>query len=478
MRTLLRVLSEDDLNRIHEETLNILSNTGVRVDTARGREYLLQAGAGVDQDSHIVRFPRYLIEQCLNSAPKGFTLGGRRPGNTIAMNRGDCAIILDGGAVYTFDAAAGIRRPASLEDWYLATRLGDCLDDVDVYWSMVEGCWGHSPADTIAYWRAIFQNFSKHVQDSTLTPGESRWMLEVLAVVFGSQEVVRKLCPVSFLLCPASPLIIEAAYTDAYLETLDWGIPAAVMTMPLLGISSPGSLISELLLVNCETLAMLCLIQSAKPGTPFIYAAVPAITDLRTGRYGSGEVEHSLLGAAVTELARYYELPVEASVGGSDQSVPGIQAGYERALNYALPVLSQPDLLVAPGLLGGSTVFCPEQLIIDLEVIRRCKRLSEGMGTSGEKWLAEVISSLGPGANFLSQKSTRVQAHSGEIYFSNLGHHGTYESWRQDGSPDLLVDIHHEIEKMIKLHQPLPLSEDMERALAGLENRARMVQVH
>ena len=139
-------------------------------------------------------------------------------------------------------------------------------------------------------------------------------------------------------------------------------------------------LISELMLANCETLAMLCLVQSAAPGTPFIYAAIPVVADMRTGRYGSGEVENSLFGAAVTEMARFYQLPVEASAGGSDHSIPGIQSAYERALNFSLPILAKPDLLVAPGLLGGSTIFSPEQLMIDLEVIRRCKRLSQGIG--------------------------------------------------------------------------------------------------
>jgi trimethylamine---corrinoid protein Co-methyltransferase len=473
METLLRVLSEDECSQVHEETLKILFETGVRIDTARGRGYLKQAGAVVDEISHIVRMPRQLVEECLRQAPKEFNLGARRPDKSIPMNRGRCAVILDGGAIYTYDAEAGVRRPATLDDWYLATRLGDYLDDIDVYWSVIEGCWGHLAGDTVAYWKAIFQNFSKHVQDATMTPEQSRWMLEVLQVVFGGREEFRKTLPVSFVLCPASPLIIEAGYTDAYLETLEWGIPAAVMTMPLLGISGPASLISELVLANCETIAMLCLIQAAAPGTPFIYAAAPVIADMHSGRFGSGEVEHSLLGAAVTEIARMYGLPVEASVGGSDHHVPCIQAGYERALNYTLPILARPDLLVAPGLLGGSTIFSPEQLIIDVEVIRRCKRLCQGIGSSTEKWLGEVIATIGSGGNYLTHNSTRRIVRSGEVYFSKLGLHGSYDQWIDSGSPDLMVEIRQKINDLISTNSPLPLPESAERELEFLERRAR-----
>jgi trimethylamine--corrinoid protein Co-methyltransferase len=473
METVLNVLSAEECSRIHAETVKILFETGVRVDTEKGRQYLKQAGAIVDDGTHIVRLPFNLVEECIRQAPKEFSLGARRPNRSIPMNSGQCGVIMDGGAIYTYDAEVGERRPATLEDWYLATRLGDCLDDIDVYWSAVEGCWGHSAGDTVAYWTAIFKNFSKHVQDATMTAEQSRWMMEVLQIVFGSREEFQKTLPVSFVLCPASPLIIEADYTDAYLETLEWGIPAAVMTMPLYGLSGPASLISELVLSNCETIAMLCLIQSAAPGTPFIYAAAPVVADMHSGRFGSGEVEHSLLGAAVTEIARMYQLPVEASTGGSDQYMPCIQTGYERALNYTLPIMAHPDLLVAPGLLGGSTIFSQEQLVIDVEVIRRCKRLGQGIGSGAEKWLGEVITTLGAGGNYLTHRSTRTAVRSGEIYFSRLGLHGSYDQWLNSGSPNLLDDIRQSIKELLSKRQSLLLPENVERELTILERRAR-----
>jgi trimethylamine---corrinoid protein Co-methyltransferase len=476
METVLKVLSDDECSRIHEETLKILSKTGVRIDTANGRGFLKQAGAVIDENTHIVRIPQTLVEECIRQAPKDFYLGARRGDKTIPMNRGTCGVVMDGGAIYTYDAEAEVRRPATRDDWYMATRLGDCLEDIDVYWSVIEGCWEHTPGGTVAYWKAIFQNFSKHIQDATMNPEESRWMLEVFRVVFGSREEFKKTLPVSFILCPASPLILEAEYTDAYLETLDWGIPVAVMTMPLFGLSGPASLISELILTNCETIAMLCLIQSAAPGTPFIYAAAPSVVDMHSGRYGGGEVEHALLGAAVTEIARMYQLPVEATASGTDHHVPCIQAGYERAQNYSLPILSRPDLLVAPGLLGGATIFSPEQLIIDLEVIRRCKRLSQGIGSSAEKWLGEVIDTLGPGGNYLTHPSTRKSVHSGEVYYSKIGLHGSYDQWVNQGSPELLSEIRESIRDLLSSKQPLGLSESVERELEFLEKRASASQ--
>jgi trimethylamine--corrinoid protein Co-methyltransferase len=111
--------------------------------------------------------------------------------------------------------------------------------------------------------------------------------------------------------------------------------------MPMMGGTAPASLISTLLLANCETLAMLCLIQAAAPGTPIFYAACPSIMDPYTGRFTGSEVEHNLLGAAVTELARHCGLPVEASAGSSGQYHPGGRSGYERATIWAMTTLGE-----------------------------------------------------------------------------------------------------------------------------------------
>ena len=99
METLLRVLSEDEKTQVHERSLKILAETGVKVNTAKGRRYLKDAGAEVDENSKIVKFPREMVEESLRLAPKDFALGTRRPGWNLSMNAGDCNLIADGGGI-------------------------------------------------------------------------------------------------------------------------------------------------------------------------------------------------------------------------------------------------------------------------------------------------------------------------------------------------------------------------------------------
>jgi trimethylamine--corrinoid protein Co-methyltransferase len=313
------------------------------------------------------------------------------------------------------------------------------------------------------------------VQDSTEDPNQTRWMLEVLEIVFGSRQVVRERHPLSFLLCPLSPLAIEGQYTDAYLETAGWGIPVAAMPMPLMGTTAPGRLVATVVQGNCEVLATLCLVQAAEPGTPFIYAPALAVIEPRTGRYTGGAVEHALLAVAVTEMARYYSLPAESSTGGSDAHVPGIQAAYERALNWCLPALSWPDILVGPGLLDGSTVMSFEQLILDVEVYRRNRRLYQGIKTSEDAWLDQVIAGVGPGGNYLARRSTRDALHDQEWHISSLGEHDSYERWSGCGKPGLLAEVRARLNELLGKYEPLPLDEHAQRELDALRDRAGKV---
>ncbi len=475
MRTLLQVLSEDQRAQVHERTLSILSSTGVRVDTARGRAILEEAGADVDRSTCIVRFPRTLVEESLRSAPRDFTLGARRPGWDQQMNSGHCTLLIDGRAMFVLDRETAERRVGIFDDWLEATRLTDALDEIGIYWNMIErsDC-GNTVADLVTYWRHLFGNFSKHVQDGISSPEQAPWLLEVLQVVFGDKETIRRQHPLSCLLCPQSPLIIEGTRTDAYLELLGWDIPVAVMPMPLMGATGPGSLISTTVLGNCEVLAMLCLVQAGAPGTPFIYAPALAMMNPRSGGYGGGSIEGGLLSAAAVEMARHYGLPVEASGMTTDQHVPGIQTTYERSMNGLLAALAWPDILVGCGLMGGSMVLSLEQLLIDVEIFRMCKRSRQGIASDEDKWLEDVIHRVGPGGSFLSESSTVRAIREGELYVSQLGWHDTFQAWEAAGRPTLLEEAREKVGQILATHQVLPLDEDVERELDHIQKRAQI----
>jgi trimethylamine--corrinoid protein Co-methyltransferase len=473
MQTRLQVLSEDEQSQVHERSLNVLAGTGVRVDSAGGRAILKAAGAQVDETSHIVRFHKNQVEEALGLAPKKFTLGARRPGWDLPLNTGDCKLLLDGEGLTVLDRKTGKHRDSTFHDWLEATRLADALDDIGIYWRIVVAAdRGDTILDYVDYLLKLFRNFSKHIQDSICAKEQAPWFLEILQTVFGSKDTIRQKHPVSYVLCPQSPLVIDEIYTDAYLELVGWNIPVAVMPMPLMGATAPASMISTVITANCEVLATLCLIQAAEPGTPVIYAPVSALMDPRTGMLKSDAIESGVLSAATVEMARYYDLPAETSGSATAQFVPNIRSGYERALSAMPSILSWPDILVGAGLLGGAMILSLEQMLIDTETFRMCKQAHRGIISGDEKWLDEVINRVGPGGHFLDHPTTASAVRSNEWCINQLGFNASLEEWEAAGRPDVVEEARQAVDQILSAHRPLPLDEEIDRELDRIKKRA------
>ena len=473
MQTQIQVLSEDEKAQVHERTLTVLSTVGMRCDTAEGRRILAAAGALVDEGARRVRFPPELVENLLAQATRRFTVHGRRPDWSFPVGAGAFTLLADGGATAVFDTTTGERRPATAGDWRAATRLLDALDDVGFYWCPIDYPPGYEqPGGFVRYYADVFATFGKHVQDSFGTPALAPWLKELLDIVFGGPEAVRARMPLSFLITPASPLTIEHDYTQTWLELRDYGLPVAVMPMPLQGATAPGSRLGTLLAANCETIGTLCLVQAAAPGTPVFYAPVVATMDPRTGLYAAGAVEHAVLSVAGTEMARWYGLPAESSGLCTQTYEPDLQTAWEKADGGLLTVLADPDVLVGPGLLGGATILCLEQIVMDVEVVRRARQARTGVPVRDDLWLDEVLGAVGPCGSFLGERSTRTGVRSGEWQLSDYGVQGSWDAWRAAGSPTTVAAARERVESILAGQVSLPYSDDQAAALAALQRRA------
>ncbi len=473
MKTQLQVLSETEREQVHERTLRVLATKGMRGDTAQGREILRAAGAEVDEGTRVVLFPEDLVERCMAAATREFSLGGRRREWELPLNAGRFSLCADGGSTHLLDRGTGERRESTFADWLEMVSILDALDDVGVYWCMIDSRIDTStPVGMVEYLTHLFAGFGRHVQDSFDTPAVMPWVTRALEVLFDGKDEIRRRHPFSFLITPASPLIIEERHTDAWLAARGYDIPVAVMPMPLMGATAPGSRLSTLVQANCEVLGTLCLVQAAEPGAPFIYAPVVASIDLRSGHYSGGAMEHYVMGAAATEMARYYGFPAFASGCGTDHFVPSLQAAYEKALGALLVSLSWPDILVGPGMLGGASVMSFEQLVMDVEVFRMARAAHEGIAVGDEFWLADAVERVGFGGSFLFERSTKENARRGEWALSTFGLHDSLSAWERGGSPTTLEQARDEVERLFLSHVPEPLPDDVARALADLRREA------
>ncbi len=70
-----RVLSDEQIKRVYQATLECLKRTGVNIHNAEARQLLAQAGAHVDGIR--VRIPPHIIQDAVAANPRSFTIWGR-----------------------------------------------------------------------------------------------------------------------------------------------------------------------------------------------------------------------------------------------------------------------------------------------------------------------------------------------------------------------------------------------------------------
>ncbi len=73
-----RVLGDDQIEDVHQTTLKILEEVGIRVEHKSALELFSDNGCDVDFNKKIVKIPQYVLKKALQAAPSRFTLYGRR----------------------------------------------------------------------------------------------------------------------------------------------------------------------------------------------------------------------------------------------------------------------------------------------------------------------------------------------------------------------------------------------------------------
>ena len=79
------ILPEEDVERIHEASLDVLEEIGINFLLDEARDILEAAGANVEAGGTRVRFDRRLIEELVAKAPSTFTAHARNPAHNLEV---------------------------------------------------------------------------------------------------------------------------------------------------------------------------------------------------------------------------------------------------------------------------------------------------------------------------------------------------------------------------------------------------------
>ncbi|UCB46606.1 MAG: trimethylamine methyltransferase family protein, partial [Spirochaetota bacterium] len=131
----LSLLTKVQIEKIHNTSVHILEKIGAHIPHEETLKLLEDAGAKVDHNSKIVRIPEKVVDSCLKTCKKKFTLYGRDRTKTTEFGFGKRNYQTIGGNPFWIEDDLH-RRRSTLEDVRTAARIGDALPRLNVVGAM------------------------------------------------------------------------------------------------------------------------------------------------------------------------------------------------------------------------------------------------------------------------------------------------------------------------------------------------------
>jgi trimethylamine--corrinoid protein Co-methyltransferase len=139
-------INEEEKHLIHQQSLRILSEVGIKYLGDKALPLLAAHGVRVDKERNLAYIPAEVVEHALSTAPKSFTLGARNPKYNYPMPSSVTRYAIDGTAAFTIDFNDGQRRYGTQQDIFDALRIFQEADMGIMAWAPV--CASDTPAET------------------------------------------------------------------------------------------------------------------------------------------------------------------------------------------------------------------------------------------------------------------------------------------------------------------------------------------
>jgi trimethylamine--corrinoid protein Co-methyltransferase len=427
----MQVLTSNEIQLIHEASMEILTDTGLRFNAEEALEIF--RGRGFKIEGSRVFITENDIMKALQTAPSRFTVHARNPVYDVAIGGGDFVFLPTGGAP-NVASVSGERRPATLQDYHDCCKLVQTSDQLDMNGLlMVQPT--DIPAQT-AHLEMLFANMvmcDKAYGGAGMSRQSAVDCLEMAAIAWGGEDELMRQPVMATNVNAASPLKYSAEEAQSIICMARLRQALLITTLVMSGSSGPISLPGTLALANAEILAGVVLAQLAGPGTPVVYGSVSAPADMRTIVSAVGAPEAVALASAAIQMAHFYHLPCRTGGMLTNAQCPDVQAAAEGTLMMSTAVRNGAHLILhACGQLGSYLSMSFEKWLIDEEVCRMLRRLLCAMEINVESIDVATIKSVGSDGNYLIHPTTFK--HCRRMYQPVLFTRSDYQKWLLGGA--------------------------------------------
>ena len=400
------VLSGDQIEKIHQYSLEILSRAGVRVDSKKARKVFEKASLKADSEN-IIRISPDRVTWALKAAPSTVDVYNRSGDFVFRMGDAENSQTRFGFGVtnlYYQDPESDRITPFTRKHMQLSARMAEPLDSFDVVSTVgiLQDC-----APEVADYYGTLEMVANTTKPLIVLVSKESCFESTLDLIehLHGDLVGRPFCIPYFN--PITPLVLNEGTTDKMAVTIKRGLPLIYNSTGMAGATSPITMAGTLALLNAEMLAGLVYSQLLKEGATIILGALPWQFDMQ-------HLEHFYtprtlpLNLACAEMMNYYGLPHSGSSG----SGPGWSADLNAIgilwMNHLTGCLGKVGLAPFVGGKFGSVVFSPHFVVYSNEVIRQARLFSQGFDLDDNSVNLDEIKTIGPGGNFLMAEQTML----------------------------------------------------------------------
>lgn len=243
---------------------------------------------------------------------------------------------------------------------------------------------------------------------------------------------------------------------DKLLFWIENGVPTIYTGSGQFGITSPLTMAGSLAQAMAESLSIILLTQSIKPGAPFFSSCSPMTMDMKSMVTCYGAPESCLSYIAEADLLHYLKIPIYGMAGASESKTDDGQAVIENTVSIASTLFSGNNLVHDLGFLESGMTGSLVQLVIADEIIGMLRHMKKGIEVNDETLALETIDRLGPGGSYLMEDETLLNFKN-VLWEPKLFDRQRFHNWEKNNSQSLEQRASSKLLEILNKHNPTPL---------------------
>ena len=431
----MNAFSEDRIEALHQASLEVLEDIGVKVLLPEARQLFKAAGARVDEAAEMVWIGREIVGAALATAPRAIQLRAGARQRDLELKLGNLVFQPGAGAPHATDLKRG-RRPGTLRDFRELIQLTQSFDVLHMLPPLVE------PQDVPMHLRHYAMTEVMLTQSDKFPFVFSRGTPQVLDT-FEMIRDFRGLSDAEFhseahcytIINTNSPRTLDVPMAQGLIDFARAGQVSLVTPFTLMGAMAPVTVAGAMTLSHAEALAAITLTQITKPGAPVTYGTFTSNVDMKSGAPAFGTPEHFTASLVAGQLARRIGLPWRCA-GGSAANLGDAQAANESQFGLWGCLLAGASVVIhSAGWLEGGLSVSYEKLITDLEVLQMVAELCAGTPATEADIALDALREVPPSGHFFGAAHTMARYQT-QFYQPLVADWSNIGSWTENGSLD------------------------------------------